>query len=323
MTNRKDSDKQLTRVRQLPFQKDSNMPPKDPKVEPDKIIDAEVKGDKKPGTALVHWRDKMVAVTKATQEAEKPQGGFISFKGGRMTYNDELLPGDMIRCVIVDYRMDNEFYTGAYNPQKVQSPSCFAITKPGDMVQPWRLPMEGEDISNLEQQDDGYGVLYVSDAEDPQVDVGIGCESCPQFQWGSGVGQDGKPTKGKACKTSRRLHIIAADELAKGPEGIRKASVMSMIPPATSVENFQLMMNQISNVLGAPMFGAVVDISVKPHDRFLFMVHFKIIDSIKDESLLEALYYKHEQQAGRHITYMKNSERDGNSPDPRAQSSKY
>lgn len=316
-----DNPKQLRTVRPLPFEKEPTMP-KEAKPDPDKIVEAEVKEQKKPGTAIVHWRDKMVQITKATQEAEKPQGGFISLKGGRMTYNDQLLPGDMIRCVIVDYRMDFEYYDSEYNSQQVKSPVCYAITRPGEVVAPWRKPLPGEDISNLIQQEVD-GVTYVTDCEEPQITAEFDCESCPQFEWGSAIGKDGKPTRGKACKTSRRLHIIAADELAKGPEGIRKASVMSLIPPATSVENFQLCMNQISNVLDSPMFGAVVEISAKPHDKFLFMVHFKIIDAIKDDELLEALTNKHIQQNERHITYMKNSERDGNSPDPRAKSSKY
>lgn len=322
MTDRKDSDKQLRTVRNLPFQKDSNMPPKDPKVDPDKIIEAEVKDQKKPGTALVNWRDKMVAVTKATQEAEKPQGGFISLKSGRMTYNDTLLPNDMIRAVIVDYRFDYELYDSDYNAQAVRSPICFAITKPGDVVTPWRKPFDGEDTTNLLKYELEDGTTLVSDSEKPQIGGGQSCEDCPMFEWGSAVDKAGNKTRGKACKTSRRLHLLAYDDCGT-PESIKKASVMSMIPPATSVENFQLCMNQISNVLGAPMFGAVVDIQVRPHDKFLFMVHFKIVDSIKDDALLEALYYKHEAQSARHVTYIKNSERDKASPDPRAQSSKY
>ena len=245
---------------------------------------------KEPGTALVNWRDKMVALTKATQEAEKPQGGFISFKGGRMTYNDEILPGDKIDAIIVDYRFDNEFYPEKYNPQKQMSPTCFAITRPGEIIMP------------------------SADSEDPQHPT---CEGCPRNEWGSAL--DGG--KGKACKTSRRIHLIAADD-ARSPEAIEKASVMSMIPPATSVENFQLCMNQISKVLETAMFGAVVEISVKPHDRFLYQVHFKVKQQIADEAMLAALMAKYEKTSAREITYIKNSERDGPA-NPRNESSKY
>lgn len=245
---------------------------------------------KEPGTALVHWKDKMVAITKKTQEAEKPQGGFISFKGGRMTYNDEILPGDKINAIIVDYRFDNEFYPEKYDPKKQVSPSCFAITLPGDTQAPHK------------------------DAEDPQNGT---CEGCIRNEWGSAL--DGG--KGKACKTSRRIHIIAADD-ARTVDGIERATVMSMIPPATSVENFSTCMNQITKVLDTAMFGAVVEISVKPHDRFLYQVHFKVLQQIQNEDMLQALMAKYEKQSARDITYPKNSEREGGG-DPRQQSSKY
>lgn len=250
----------------------------------------EVVDKKEPGTQLVHWRDKMVALTKKTQEAEKPQGGFISFKGGRMTYNDELLPNDKINAIIVDYRFDNEFYPEKYDPKKQVSPTCFAITRPDEIQAPH------------------------ADAEDPQNAT---CEGCIRNEWGSAL--DGG--KGKACKTTRRLHIIAADD-ATSPEAIERASVMSMIPPATSVENFSTMMNQLNKVLDTAMFGAVVEISVKPHDRFLYQVHFKILQQIQNEELLQALMAKHEKTTARDITYPKNSEREGGG-DPRQQSSKY
>lgn len=256
----------------------------------DTIIENQGTDTKAAGTQIVSWKDKMVALTKATQEAEKPQGGFISFKGGRMTYNDEILPGDKLDVVIVDYRFDYEFYEGKYDPKKPMSPACFAITRPGELLEPHK------------------------DAEKPQHET---CEGCPRNEWGSDL--DGG--KGKACKTSRRLHVIAADD-ARTAESIDKASVLSLIPPATSVENFQLCMNQISKVLGTAMYGAVVEISVKPHDRFLFQVNFKIKEQIADEERLEALTRKYLKQSERDITYPENSERDGNQ-DPRSQSSKY
>lgn len=259
---------------------------------------------------VVHWKDKMVALTKQTQIAEKPQGGFISLKGGRMSYNDELLPGDKINAIIVDYRFDNELYMKKYDPKNPRSPECFAIVAPGSTLSPWKMdPITGE---------------YSTDAEFPQVNEGFECEGCPMNEWGSAGKLEGAdPTsKGKACKTTRRLHLIAADD-ARSPEAIARASVVTLIPPATSVENFQLVMNQISKVLDAPMFGAVVEISVKPHDRFLYQVHFKILQQITDDDMLQALMAKYEQQASRVVTYPKNSERDGSAPDPRTQSSKY
>jgi hypothetical protein len=231
----------------------------------------------------------MKGLISVTKEAEKPQGGFISFKGGRMTYADEILPGDKIECVIVDYRRSNEFYDKPYDPKNPRSPVCYAIHRPGEEMIPHP---DSEDIQNAT------------------------CDGCPRDEWGSDL-QGGR---GKACKNSRRVHVIAASELDKGPEGIAKAQVVTLIPPATSIDNFQKLMMQINDVLGTAMFGVVVEISVKPHDRFLYQVHFKILRKIEDGDLLQALVAKYEKTSAREINYPKNEDRQG---DPRTQSSKY
>jgi len=115
--------------------------------------------------------------------------------------------------------------------------------------------------------------------------------------------------------------VIAASELARGVDGINKAQVVTMIHPATSIENFQKCMMQINDVLGTAMFGVVVEVSVKPHDRLLYQVHFKILRQIEDDDLMQALMAKYEKQSARDISYPKNEDRQGG--DPRTQSSKY
>lgn len=246
-------------------------------------------------TALVHWKDRMLAIKQKAQEAEKPQGGFISFKGGRMTYGDEILPGDKLNCIIVDYRFENDLYLAKYVAGQVRSPDCYAIAAPDEVLVP-----------NPE-------------ADAPQHED---CETCKWNQWGSAAelpGSDGT-SRGKGCKTSRRIMVIAADD-ATTPEKIAKAQVVTLIPPATSVDNFQGCMNQITKVLDTAPFGAVVEISVKPHPKFLFQVHFKVIQQITNDDLMSALTAKYEKEAAKVIKYPKNSEREGAAPPP--QSTKY
>lgn len=278
------------------------MPAKDVKPADKAVEEAIVKNDpetidqmkKGTSTALVHWKDRMQAVKVIAQDAEKPQGGFISFKGGRMTYGDEILPGDKINAVIIDYRMENDLYKSKYVAGVTRSPDCFAIVKPDEML----IPHE--------------------DAEDPQAPS---CDVCPMNDWGSVKLIDPTSTsKGKACKTSRRIMILAADDCVS-PEKIAKAQVVTLIPPATSVDNFSAAMNQITKALDTAMFGAVVEISVKPHPKFLFQVHFKVIQQIQNEDILEALLARYEKESARTITYPKNSEREGAAPPP--QSNKY
>ena len=151
---------------------------------------------------------------------------------------------------------------------------------------------------------------------EPQGLPGGSCEQCWAYQWQSA---DGGKGKGKACKTSRRLHILSADDVLKGPEHIAKADYLTMIPPASSVKNFQAMMNQITNALEAPMYGAIVEIAVKPHDDFLFMVHFRIIEAITDNDVMEALTIKHERVREREVKFILPDDGD----DARTASSKY
>lgn len=285
-----------------------------PKNEPE-VVEAIQKGT---GTALVAWKDRMTSVKAAAQEAEKPQGGFISFKGGRMSYGDEMIPGDKINAIIIDYRFENDLYLAPYQPGVVRSPDCFAIAAPAErhLLGPYKRDKEtGEFILENGER--------VSDAEDPQGDSEGLCEACEWNEWGSAANlPGGKPdSRGKGCKTTRRLMIAAADDCTT-PEKIAKASVMTMLPPATSVDNFQNCMNQITKVLDTAHFGAVVEISVRPHDKFLFQVHFKVLQQITNEDLLVALLNKYEKEAQREIVYPKNSEREGGGAPPK-QSTKY
>ena len=253
--------------------------------------------EKGASTALVHWKDRMLAVKQQVADAEKPQGGFISFKGGRMSYGDEILPGDKINAIIIDYRFENDLYKSKYVAGVVRSPDCYAIALPGEILGP-----------------------VAENCDDPQSST---CDGCPMNEWGSMKLIDpASDSKGKACKTSRRIMILAADDCGS-VEKIAKAQVVTLIPPATSVDNFQGCMNQISKVLDTAMFGAVVEISVKPHPKFLFQVHFKVLQQIQNEEVLEALLARHEKEIAREIKYPKNSEREGEAGGDKSKSNKY
>lgn len=266
-------------------------------------------------TALVHWKDRMVAVKQQVAEAEKPQGGFISFKSGRMSYGDELLPGDKINAIIIDYRFENDLYLSKYVAGVNRSPDCYAICRPGELLAPNQVRNDaGELVYAAENVQGGPAVLAMD--EEPQ------CDGCWANEWGSAkyIGDKDPTARGKACKISRRIMILAADECTS-VEKIAKAQVVTMIPPATSVDNFSTCMNQITKALDTVMFGAVVEISVKPHPKFLFQVHFKVLQEIKNEDMLQALLARHEKETQREVTYPKNSEREGGTPPP--QSKKY
>jgi hypothetical protein len=260
-----------------------------------------------PSTALVNLREKLQALVAQTKKAESPSGGYISLAKGRMTIGTVGLPGDKIVAIVIDYRKDNEFYESAYVPGESQAPVCAAVVAPDEVLTPWRAVREGEDITKLLHHDKELGL--VTDVAKPQVPAGMVCDSCPMLEWGSAAlikGQRGSG-KGKACRESRRLHILAADQCTT-PADIERAPFMTMIPPPTSLENFRVFANSVADVLGKPIFGAVVEISVVPHDQYQFQVHYKILDAINDEGLLFALLQRHEQIRAKPIILPKGSD---------------
>jgi hypothetical protein len=247
-----------------------------------------------PGTALTSYKDRMAALVAQTKRAETPTGGFISTKGGHLTINGTQLPGDKINAIVIDYRRDNEYYPKAFAPNEAQAPICAAIVAPDEIPSPWRKLKPGEDPSKCEHYDKEFGL--VTDMPEPQVKPGFNCDSCRMLEWGSAVLIIGKTGsgKGKACRESRRLHVFAADQCTT-PADIERAPFMTLIPPPTSAQNFSTFANEVAEVLGLPIFGAVVEISVKPHDQFQFMVYFKILEAINDQGRLAALLNRHEQ----------------------------
>ena len=274
-----DKNPDLTRIAPLPHEKGPAMPTPKPPV--DEVVPKTPSEVEKPKNEIVHWRDKMTALVKQTQVAEKPQGGFISLKGGRMMYAGELLPGDKINAIIVDYRLDNQFYPDAYDVDKPATPKCWAIVRPYEEQKP---------------QDD------VPD-EDKQAPA---CDGCPMLEWGSDTKGSGK---GKACKGSRRLHILSADDCTN-EEDIKRASYATMIPPGTSLENFQKFANQVVNVLKEPIFAVEVEISVRPHAKYQFMVYYKLLRQITDDGILQALLARHEVISSKPIVMPKPGDKD-------------
>lgn len=236
--------------------------------------------DKKPGTevgmpaktgvaAPIDWRARMKQVAVKTAEAEKPQGGYISFKSGRLNIGDTTMPGDKIECIVVDYLFHNKWYDSAYDPKKVTSPACYAFVR--------------DDETLLEPNDN---------ADDPQGGEGGFCTGCEKNEWGSNP----KGGRGKACANTRRLFLLPAD-VVNDPGKVARTEFLQCDLPVTSVKNFSKFVNDLAPAGIAP-FQVVVELSVKPHDETLFQVYFKPMEQIKDEAILEALAnrnYKAEQ----------------------------
>lgn len=237
---------------------------------------------KKPGTevanpaqtavgAAIDWRARMKQVAVKTAEAEKPQGGYISFKSGRLNIGDTTAPGDKIECIVVDYLFHNKWYDTEYDSKKVSSPACYAFAR-----------------------DDESSLMPFEEADDPQGGPDGFCVGCEKNEWGSNP----KGGRGKACQNTRRLFLLPAD-VVNDPAKASRAEFIQCDLPVTSVKNFSRFVNDLAPAGVAP-FQVIVELSVKPHDDTLFQVYFKPVEQIKDEAVLEALAnrnYRAEQTA--------------------------
>lgn len=246
---------------------------------------------KAPGTAVVTWKEKMAAVTAKAAATEAPKGGFLSFKNGRLSYDDTLIPGDKTQVIIVDFLLENTWFREKYNPNKAASPVCYAL---------------GREEADLKPHEE---------SEEPKH---TDCETCPLNEWGS----DREGGRGKDCKNTRRIAVIPADVLkADDPvTAIKKASLVQCKLPVTSIKNFSKAINQVVKVLGAPPFTVVMELSVTPDDRTLFQVNWKVMEQITGDPILQALYDKHvSAEKVLFQPYPKNEEDEA----PKAKSGKY
>jgi hypothetical protein len=138
---------------------------------------------KKPmGVALISERIK--AIAEANKGKIEPPGG----NNIRATQDKKMnIPGvglvEETDLVILEFCSTQTYYPNGYNEKNIVPPDCFAI---------------GNDPKNL---------VPSPNSPNMQVPKGKGCNTCPNFQWGSG-----KDGEGKACKSGRRAIVLPADD---------------------------------------------------------------------------------------------------------------
>jgi hypothetical protein len=221
-----------------------------------------------PGTAVMTWKEKMALVTAQAAASEAPKGGWLSFKGGNMIYDENQIPGNSMDVIVTDFALENAYYAEKYNPAKTSPPICYAM---------------GRDEASMVPHEDC--------AAPQNAKCGIAGEEgcCPHNEWGS----DPEGGRGKACKNGRRVAIIPADVLQKGPEEIKKTSAILCKIPVTSIKLFSQFINQVTKVLEVPPFGVITRLSTKPHPANLFSVNWAVMERVVGDDNLQALYEKH------------------------------
>jgi hypothetical protein len=206
--------------------------------------------------AVSDWDERMRKAADAQASQERPDNNWISFKSGVLQLNEQAAKGNKINCIIIDAAYENGLYLKPYDPNKLVSPDCWAISRDGDELAPTHA------VPNP---------------------VATRCGGCPNNEWGS----DPKGGKGKACKNIRRIAIVLESDLDKGAA----APILFARIPTMSVRNWSKYVTQVASVIRRPSWAVVTELSVVPDAKSQFQVHFNFVSNVGDDLLptIEAL----------------------------------
>lgn len=229
---------------------------------------------KKPGTAVVPWKEEMAAAARKAAAAEKNSGGGsilqkVGVQGGVLTVDDQPVPGNALDVIVLQTTHHNAYYAGAYNPRVKSIPVCYSY---------------GE----RDSEDPEAGMAPHPESKEPQ-DEGQGCEACWANQMGSA-----DTGRGKACKNIRQLALVTADA-ADSAEAMEAAEVRTLSLPVTSVKYWANFVKKTAEDLTLPYWGVVVRVTAMPDPKTQFAVKFafvSVVDFDADAGLYEALKAK-------------------------------
>ena len=199
---------------------------------------AKTAAKKAPGTAVAVSRKPNLPVDVAAQMAEEiagfqsrlsaPGGDRIKpvlGKGFEMPNGDT---ADELSVIIVDFVSMNTLYDGAYNPNNITPPKCFAI---------------GLEPTGMEPS-----------ANSPDCQSDGGCTSCWANQWKSATNGGA----GKACGNSKVIAVIAPDGDVDSPLMLLKVS-------ATAIKNFDAYVASVARTFQRPPRGVITTITLDPN----------------------------------------------------------
>jgi hypothetical protein len=158
-------------------------------------------------TAIQDYRAQLKAeLATLRQHIPAPGGNKISLKGKMFGLPDGSSNAGPIACVILDWRYENQYYTGVFNAAKPEPPVCWSITSDAKSMTP------SDSVPKPKSED---------------------CASCDFNQFGSAA-----TGRGKACKNQRRLAVVPADATAD-------SDVMILQVSPTGLKNFDNYVNGI------------------------------------------------------------------------------
>lgn len=216
-----------------------------------------MKANKNAGTAIANWDEELAKDAVADSERmQMPGGSFISFQGGVISIAGQEVADNKLAAVVLDSVYENDYYVGAFIPDKPASPVCFALNRLKEEMAPH------------------------DQSVDKQHET---CLGCPQSVWGTGRRSDGSKSKGKACQNRMRLGFISAADLSAG--GVKDGEALFARLPVTSVNAWLYYVKGLQENLKRPAWSVITELSLLPSKKNQFNVTFTVKDMVPNEYL--------------------------------------
>ena len=209
-------------------------------------------------TEILDYEALLAGMAKEATAVEKPSSSTISCRSGILAYNKNPVPGNKLDCIIIASTHVNMLYKGAWDPDNIANPDCYAYSPDGENMVPH------PSVAN------------------PLCD---NCADCPANKWESQDMFGGKAGRGKACKNQRVLAIIPADTK---PEDILTAEVAILKVPVTSVQNWGQYVNKVATLFNRPPLAMITQLGVVPDLKTQFKLTFTNVQPV-DKSMLKGL----------------------------------
>lgn len=206
---------------------------------------------------------ELAGFAKDTAALERPSVAKISLKAGQITYLGNEVPNNSLDVIVVAAIFRNCFYAGAYDPNQIVNPNCFAVSTDGEDMEPH---------------------------ENTTEPISETCTGCKFMEWGSAGGG----SRGKACKETRRLVMMPADAL-NSAEDVMKAELAVVDIPVTSVRNWSNAVNAIAAQIKRPFWSVITNMSTTPNKKTQFEVHFAPVSAINDPAAIRAIQSRLEE----------------------------
>lgn len=163
---------------------------------------------------------------KVSKYVGQPESKKITIdRSGNFVAAGGLNLGNEIQICVVDFCTAHDYYVGTYDPSSPAPPVCFA---------------RGRTIADLYPEDT---------APEPQSET---CAPCPHNQFGS-------RGNGKACKNTRNLAVVLADELGDDQQD---PELHLLVVPPTALKSFDAAVLQCARIFNGPPIKGLITVRV-------------------------------------------------------------